>query len=342
MRNDTAYSPRPANIINHIALVIDESYSMKPHRRSVVEVVDGQVKHLARRSQELDQETRITVYTFSSPHLINCLIYDKDVLRMPSISGMYHPDNNTALCKATLLALDDLAMTPEKYGEHSFLVYVITDGQENSSGADNQRRLPGRLTQLPDHWTVGVFVPDQNGVFEAKRFGFPAANIAVWDTANAEGFAEVGETIRQTSDAFMEGRTRGVRGSRSLFSLNDVTTSEVQQSLLPLTPGSYTLHDVGYTVRIDEFVQDVTRRSYQAGKAFYELTKAETIQPQKVIAIQAEDGRVYSGAEARQLLKLPDAHVRVRPGHKQGCTIFVQSTSYNRKLIGGTRLLLVR
>jgi hypothetical protein len=32
-------------------------------------------------------------------------------------------------------------------------------------------------------------------------FGFPADNIAVWDTS-AEGLAEVGETIRRTTDTY--------------------------------------------------------------------------------------------------------------------------------------------
>lgn len=54
------------------------------------------------------------------------------------------------------------------------------------------------------------------------------------------------------------------------------------------------------------------------------------------------NGQVYTGRAARDILGLPDTHVRVKPDHKPGVTIFVQSTSYNRKLIGGTRLLILR
>jgi hypothetical protein len=129
------------NIINHIVLVLDASLSMDSVSEQLVKVADNQIKYLAQRSKELDQETRITVYTFNTTgyysgfnkQRIECLIYDKDVLRVPSIASLYKADGATPLIDATILALDDLAMTPEKYGDHSFLVYVLTDGQENAS-----------------------------------------------------------------------------------------------------------------------------------------------------------------------------------------------------------------
>jgi Mg-chelatase subunit ChlD len=68
------------NYINHVVLVLDESASMTNHKRDLVRVADGQIEYLARRSQELDQETRVSVYVFSNE--VKCLIYDKDVLRL--------------------------------------------------------------------------------------------------------------------------------------------------------------------------------------------------------------------------------------------------------------------
>ena len=50
---------------------------------------------------------------------------------------------------------------------------------------------------------------------------------------------------------------------------------------------------------------------------------------------------MYTGPEARSLLGLPDVEVRVKPDHNDDFTIFVQSTSVNRKLVPNTRLLLM-
>lgn len=328
------------NIINHVGLVLDASSSMTSHASELVKVVDGQIANLAQLSKDLDQETRITVYTFSYHNEIHCLIYDKDVLRMPSIKGLYKPYGMTALIDATLLAMEDLSMTPEKYGEHSFLIYDLTDGQENDSIHSNAL-LASSLNGLPENWTLGVFVPDQTGVFAAKKHGFPAGNISVWNPDSALGVTEVGETIRRTSESFMQGRARGVRGSRNLFELKDVSAKDVKQNLVSLTPGSYYFLDVSVDGRIDDFVERETRKPYQTGHGYYELMKSETIQPQKDIAIQV-GSLVYGGPEARKMLGLPDFNVRVNPADRPGTTIFVQSTSRNRKLIGGTRLLVMR
>ena len=118
-------------LINHVALVLDASTSMSHLRNKVVQVADEQIAYLARRSKELDQETRVTVYVFADE--AECVIYDKDVLRLPSISQYYQPGGMTALLSATLKSQRELAQTAQLYGDHSFLTFVLTDGQENAS-----------------------------------------------------------------------------------------------------------------------------------------------------------------------------------------------------------------
>jgi hypothetical protein len=79
------------NYINHVVLNLDASASMGPHRNNLIRVADGQIKYLAQRSQELDQETRVSVYSFNEE--VECLIYDKDVCVCrrfrASINGRY-------------------------------------------------------------------------------------------------------------------------------------------------------------------------------------------------------------------------------------------------------------
>lgn len=342
---------KPANIINHIVLVLDASDSMTNRAKDVIKVADNQIQYLARRSKELDQETRVTVYSFNTTYTVSnwrynhtpniqCLIYDKDVLRVPSISEVYKTDGATPLIDATMLALDDLQQTPEKYGEHSFLVYVLTDGEENVSNS-TPYQLSNRIDRLPDNWTLAAFVPNQNGVYEAKKFGFPKDNIAVWDATTSRGVDEMGERIREATETFMVNRSKGIRGSRSLFQLATPSVGEVQNNLRGVNYGSYDLFEVDRTGRIDEAVKRETGHPYVVGKGYYELIKTETIQPQKQIAILA-NGHVYTGYEARELLGLPDYHVKVKPNDYQDYEIFVQSTSVNRKMLAGQKLLVFR
>lgn len=330
------------NYINHIALVLDASSSMASHGPSVVKVADNQIAYLAQRSKELDQETRVTIYQFGSRGRCECLVYDKDVLRLPSIAGLYAPAGQTALLDATIKALDDLARTPELYGEHAFLCYVLTDGEENNSAA-SPTILSARINGLPSHWTLAAFVPNANGVFEAKKFGFPKDNIAVWDTTNAKGVSEVGETIRAATESFMVARSSGIRGYKNLFNLD---TSKINKanvaSLKKLGPGQFRMLEVKEEGRIDEFVEKNTKRAYSLGEAFYQLTKPVIVQPSKTVALYArKEHSVYTGADARKLLGLPDCDVKVCPTDTPEYDIFIQSTSVNRKLFPGTHVLLL-
>lgn len=344
-----------ANYINHIGMVGDASYSMNVHASAVVKVMDNTVAHLAERSQFHDQETRVTFYDFADRGDVKCRFYDKDVLRMPSIAGLYRPRGNTALIDAALLAIREMEQTAQLHGEHAFLLYLFSDGQENDSRA-RPSELSAKIASLPSNWTVAAFAPNQQAVFELKRCGFPADNIAVWDTTSTVGMEKVGEIIRATSETFMEGRKHGVHGYSAssgggLFKMREFSAADVKGAATPMTDGSYFFLPVSAKERIDEFVARETKKAYVLGRCYYQFMKTETIQPQKAIAVEVvekkaggpEERKVYTGPAARVILGLPTDHsVKVRPDQKAGCTIFIQSTSYNRNLIPGTRLLVLR
>ncbi|MER6026230.1 vWA domain-containing protein [Streptomyces sp. NPDC001851] len=340
------------NYINHVALVLDASSSMSHLSGKVVEVADQQIAYLARRSRELDQETRVTVYVFADK--VECVIYDKDVLRMPSLKQLYRVGGMTALLAAALKSQGELAQTAQLYGDHSFLTFILTDGQENASHrcpdapARNPRELVKAVAELietqEDNWTLAVLVPDQMGKREAMQCGFPKDNIAIWDATSTQGLAEAGQVIQQATEKFMVGRTRGIRGSRAVFSTGAEAVNQdtiKAAGLTPVKPSQYELIPVTREAGIRDWVIECGH-TYRTGGAFYQLSKSEKIQAKKQIAVlEKKTDRVYTGPEARALLGLPDVEVRVKPDHNDDFTIFVQSTSVNRKLIPNTRLMLM-
>ncbi|WP_374777948.1 VWA domain-containing protein [Streptomyces sp. NBC_01310] len=340
------------NYINHVALVLDASSSMSHLSGKVVEVADQQIAYLARRSQELDQETRVTVYVFSNK--VECVIYDKDVLRMPSLKQMYRAGGMTALLAATLKSQRELAQTAQLYGDHSFLTFVLTDGQENASHRcpDAPARDPRELVQAvatmietqEDNWTLAVLVPDQMGKREAMQCGFPKDNIAVWDATSTQGLEEAGQAILKATENFMVGRSKGIRGSRAVFSTGAEAVNKksiAAAGLTPVDPSRYHLIPVAREAAIRDWVVE-SGHTYRTGCAYYQLSKSEKIQARKQIAVlEKKTDQVYTGPEARALLGLPDTEVRIKPDHNDEFTIFVQSTSVNRKLALQTRLLLM-
>ncbi|MGV9393668.1 vWA domain-containing protein [Streptomyces olivaceus] len=340
------------NYINHVALVLDASSSMSRLSGKVVEVADEQIAYLARRSQELDQETRVTVYVFADQ--VECVIYDKDVLRMPSLKQMYRVGGMTALLAATLKSQRELAQTAQLYGDHSFLTFVLTDGQENASHrcTDAPARDPRALVDAvasmietqEDNWTLAVLVPDQMGRREAMQYGFPKDNVAIWDATSTQGLQEAGQVIQEATEKFMIGRSKGIRGSRAVFSTGaDAVNKETIKAagLKPVDSTKYQLVPVTRDAAIRDWVVE-SGHTYRTGGAYYQLSKSEKVQPKKQISVlEKKTDRIYTGPEARALLGLPDVEVRIKPDHNDEFTIFVQSTSVNRKLVPNTRLLLM-
>lgn len=343
--------PNRKNYINHIALVLDGSSSMAHLTKTLITVADDLVAHLAHKSKELDQETRVTVYTFADK--VECVIFDKDVLRLPSIADLYEPYGNTALLDATAQSVADLRKTMTTYGDHAFLTYVLTDGEENRSYKTTPHQLSTLLNSLQDNETVACLVPDDRGVQYARRFGFAPDNITKWEATTKEGLVEAGATITRSVDSYMESRVLGVRSTKSVFKtdLTAVNKATVNaKNLTSLSRDAYTLVDVkaNSPLVIRDFVESLdngngAKHTYQIGKAFYQLSKTEIIQTSKQIAIQnIHSGRIYTGQQARDVLGLPDVDARVKPNANDEYRIYVQSTSVNRKLVPNTKLLLMK
>jgi uncharacterized protein YegL len=331
-----------ANKIVHVALVLDASTSMRHLATKVVEVADAQIKQLKTRSEELDLETRISVYTFADPFNIKCVIFDKDVFRLPSIAGLYYASGNTALIDATIVSQNDLDKTAQMYGEHHFLTFVLTDGEENRSH-NAAHVLADLIAKQGANKSVAALVPDENGKRYAQKAGFPENNIQIWDVS-AAGLEKAGSAVYAAADTYMTNVSRGVRNDKTnVFGTgaDKVNANTVKANLVPLTKGSYQVWDVDTDTRIDLFVQG-KGWTFHVGKGYYQLTgKRVLVQANKrILVLEKSTGLVYGGAEARALVGLPpNTDARVKADANPDYIVLSQSTANNRKLLAGTKFV---
>lgn len=323
------------SLINHVALVLDASSSMAKHTNKLIEVADQQIRHLALRSEELSQETRVSVYVFADK--VECVIFDMDVMRLPSIDELYYANGMTALIDAVVKSQHDLQTTSQLYGDHSFLTFVLTDGMENVS---RHTWFDVRKNDLlkKTGWNVAFLVPDHDGQTRLNRVGVSKGNIAIWDATTERGVEDSFVTIRNATDTFMTNRAKGIQ-TRDVFSTGaDAVNKETVSELVPTI--GYKLFQVHNDGRIDDFVASKLGH-YVPGSAFYQMTKRETIQPHKnVLVVDRKTKKVYGGPDARKLVGLPNETVRVRPNTNPNYDIYIQSTSLNRKLLSGTNVLV--
>lgn len=105
-------------------------------------------------------------------------------------------------------------------------------------------------------------------------------------------------------------------------------------------PGRFQILEVDSEISIKAFVLE-NGLAFKTGRGFYEFTKTETIQGKKeIVLMERSTGDLFEGEAAREMLGLPMGEtVRIKPSNLEKYAVFVQSTSANRKLIGGSRFL---
>lgn len=230
------------------------------------------------------------------------------------------------------------------YGlSHNFLIMVITDGYENQSRKWNASKLTQKIKELQatDRWTFTFRVPKGN-----KRalvaLGIPDGNILEWEQTS-EGLDVSSRITTQAVSNYFTNVSKDITSSRSFYTdLSGVTTSEIKAILDDVSDKVKLFHvKPSDPLVIKPFMEKKTG-SYDAGSVYYQLTKTESrVQEHKNIVVRdSKKGKYYNNA--RGLLGLPQyGTVRVVPKDHGKFDIFIQSTSYNRKLVEGTTVLVL-
>lgn len=227
----------------------------------------------------------------------------------------------------------------------SFLIMAITDGGENSSKFWDKKLLSERIAQLQrtDRWTFVFRVPKGNSKY-LLDMGIPEGNILEWELTS-KGMNESSVMTATAFSDYYSARSAGVKStSRFYADLTNVSKTEVKRSLDNISGSVDTLVvPTNNILPIKEFIESLNI-PYVKGTVFYKLTKTENVQPNKKIIIRDKtNGSIYTGYNARLMLNLPsNVNVKLSPGTHGLYDIYVQSTSVNRKLVGGTDILLWR
>jgi len=121
----------------------------------------------------------------------------------------------------------------------------------------------------------------------------------------------------------------------------------ILDGLATVPAGRFQVLEIDETSALRDFVNK-NGIKFKTGRAFYELKKTEEIQQYKELIMQnKETGEFYYGSDVRKTLGLLEqcersgdyAIEKLRPKKDDEYTIFVQSTSYNRKLPAESKIL---
>lgn len=326
-----------------VSFVLDFSGSMDWIARDLENSYKREIAKLREEADKNNVSTTVNVYVFGTR--INRL-YSNVPLHGSTLDTLkYQNMGGTALYDAIGTAIDDYWQEnmPAKGYVDALLVLAITDGEENQSTV--YKKTIGRL--LSDANKNGNITATIRCPVAMRQTlindGIPSDNIATWD-GSAKELKEVEEKTSGGISSYYAGRSRGITKTASFYQPDtNFSPTKLKREVKDVT---HKFLIAGVTnswsgKQIRDFVEKELSKSYVKGNAFYQLTKTETVQAAKEIVIRdTVSGKMYSDADARDLLGLPSGvEIKVIPSSYSQYEIYIMSTSVNRKLVGGTKVL---
>jgi uncharacterized protein YegL len=332
-------------LVNHFVICLDRSGSMQPIQRQAVDTFNQNVRSIREGAEKSGQEATISLATFGGN--IETKFFCDPVQTLQTYDyNEYHPGGGTPLFDAVGRMITKLQDRKDSSDENvSYMFIVITDGEENSS-ALRPHEFNARIAdvQKTDRWSFAFLLPTGQARKFCHSFNIPDGNVKEWE-ATSRGMAEAARSVDVGISSYYSMRTQGMRSVKGFFrtDMTKVSVHEVRNRLADIR-NQVKIVDVNRTVPIREFIEQELKQTYETGRAFYQLMKDEKVQYHKKVILRARgDDAVYAGNEARHLLGLPDDQdVQVKPGDHANWDIFIQSTSVNRKLLPGTKLLYLQ
>lgn len=334
-------TPKVKQLTNHVVFVLDASSSMGWLSHKVVSMYNAWISQLKKESKEKKQKTFISRVDFANnSKLVSANVPIEDA----KLISNFNTCGSTALFDGVYEAVETVEPF-ENDKDTSMLIIVITDGDENNSTEAHKRGAGAMMLkkQKNDNWTFTYMLPPGTKNSFCRQYNVPTDNAMEWE-ASEHGAEIASQVTTRAISGYMTGRSNGLTSSQSFYSQTDMSAvkpKDVKSALVDIA--SQCQHfEVPKETDISSFVTLKTKKPYKAGTVFYQLTKREEVQPKKEVLIMIKGKpNVYSGAEARALVGLhPGATDYCTPGNHANYDIFVQSTSYNRKLVRGTKVIV--
>jgi len=341
---------------NYIGIVRDQTGSMSGLKRAATDDYNSTIQGIREAALSGDIDTIINVMkcgvgTYGRTYDRAKNIHDVMNSSVSAVRSLAYNDydtngGETPLFDAVGELIEIMEKAPDIHDPNvTFLVLVITDGEDNSSSiwktkiGEKMRKL-----QSTDRWTFLFRVPKGYGSKLSRTFGIPEGNIYEWSQTE-KGFQDSTNATKAGFQTYYSGLSKGVTSTGKFFvNLNQINQSDVEVNLVDISNKTYIYEVYRFdSPVIKDFMESKTGRPYQKGSAFYQLVKAEDVQDGKSIAIRGKSsGKIYSGVAARRILGLPlYGKFRVQPSGHSDYEVYVQSTSLNRKLPLGTKVLYI-
>ena len=212
--------------VTHVALIVDRSSSMHGIRQEAIDAFNDQLKTI-QDAEALGTENYVTLVTFATtvdaPHY-----NDVAAKKVPQLTPEnYVPRGGTALLDAMAETVNRFKEFPDaKEEKTSFLVVVITDGEENSSQEygirnDGPAKMATLIKELEEtnRWTFVYLCANVDPTKIQQSLGLSANNVRGF-AASSQGIKTISADTSDSMTQYFTGRSRGMTSTPDFYTPN--------------------------------------------------------------------------------------------------------------------------
>jgi uncharacterized protein YegL len=207
------------------AIVLDKSGSMA---RTASQTVTGFNEYVQQIKQNAaDIPTEVCLVTFNAEVYEHLWLEPVEKLAEAQ-PGEYVAQGSTAFYDALNYTINKLQKTGYDDTTTSYLIIVISDGEENASLHTNIAALREQIQgcDTKENWTITYMGCDKNYLKKlAKDTGIPLSNMAAWSNESAAQATYGYSSSAGKVGKFMQSRTSGIRGQSCNFYSADASQS---------------------------------------------------------------------------------------------------------------------
>jgi len=210
------YLSSPSGIkTQHIVMILDRSGSMQATRDAAINAFNAQLDTIQRLSE--NNRIHASFLTFNQDvyeHFFESYAHHLEKLNRYN----YQPEGWTALNDAVGYAIEKLKKeTPCNDHNHTYLVVIVSDGQENHSRYFNNDSVRNRIQTLQNtgRWTFTYLSCNQEDAREfSKNYTVPIGNVGTYEHT-AAGFNCMGQNLSRNIETYCCAVDQGQTASAS-------------------------------------------------------------------------------------------------------------------------------
>lgn len=210
-----------------VALILDQSGSMCTTVAQAVQGYNEQVQQMKLNSK--DQEILCCLVTFNGQVYEHQWLVNANELSEAAPED-YITNGSTAMRDAIGYTLDKLIKTTDINDENNaYLVFVVSDGDENASQHYSAGSLRERIQTLQDtkRWTFSYMGCDEKYLKKvAAETAIPVANMAMWSNATPELATRGIKFAAAKMNKYYRERVSGKNCNSRLYSLDDLSSAD--------------------------------------------------------------------------------------------------------------------